>query len=201
LFQLFAPGYGNPALLPENSKNLSISIEHKFSDQFFTALTYFDSQFENFIEYSNPTYKNIARARTVGVESQTQANFLDGSLRLSLNLGYQEPKDLSKANKPWLVRRPLRTASFKVSSDVTADLNLGAEVIHTGEKLDKAGSPMPQYPVVEDYTLLNVYGNYQLVESTAIFARVDNIENKDYQTTYGFYNQGSVYKLGAQFSF
>ncbi|MBC7457532.1 MAG: TonB-dependent receptor [Bdellovibrionaceae bacterium] len=197
LFQLYS-SYGNPDLQPEASKNFSASIEHKFNDQFYSSLTYFDTQFENLIDYSFALskYNNLAKTRTVGIESQTNANFMDGSLRLTLALGYQEPKDTTK--NQWLVRRPLRSASLKASFDLTSDLNIGTEAIHTGEKLDKSGS---KFLTVEDYTLVNIFGNYRISELVTAFARIENVENKNYQTTYGFFNQGSIYKLGAQFSF
>ncbi len=197
LFQLYS-SYGNSDLQPETSKNFSVSIEHKFNDQFYSSLTYFDTQFENLIDYSFALskYNNVVKTRTVGIESQTNANFMDGGLRLTLAIGYQEPRDVSK--NQWLVRRPLRTGSLKVSSDLASHLNIGAEAIHTGEKLDKSGS---KFLMVEDYTLLNIFGNYKISNMTSAFARVENVENKTYETTYGFYNQGSIYKIGAQLTF
>jgi iron complex outermembrane receptor protein/vitamin B12 transporter len=197
LFQLYS-SYGNPDLQPETSKNFSVSIEHKFNDQLYSSLTYFDTQFENLIDYSFALskYNNVVKTRTVGIESQTNANFMDGGLRLTLALGYQEPKDDSK--NQWLVRRPLRTGSLKISSDLATDLNIGVEAIHTGEKLDKSGS---KFLMVEDYTLVNIFGNYKVSTMTSAFARIENVENKTYETTYGFYNQGSIYKIGAQLSF
>jgi len=198
LFQLYT-SYGNPNLKPETSKDFSITFEHKFGDQFYTALTYFDTQFENLVEYSPALMKfdNVAKTRTVGVESQTNANFFEGQLRLSLGLGYQEPRDLSK--DVWLSRRALRTASLKVSSDLTQDLNVGAEFVHTGEKRDRAGATL--YVMTNDYTLINLFGNYRLSESTSVFARVDNLENKDYEASYSYYTQGALYKVGAQVNF
>ena len=197
LFQLYS-SYGNRDLKPETAKNFSVSLEHQFNDQLFSSLTYFDTQFENLIDFNLALskYNNVARTRTVGIESQTTASFLDGGARLTLSLGYQEPRDISK--NQWLVRRPLRSASLKYSADLTSNLDGGAEVIHTGEKLDKSGS---KFLTVEDYTLVNIFGNYKISELLSAFARVENLEGKTYQTTYGFYNQGSLYKVGAQFNF
>ena len=203
LFQLYAVGYGNPDLQAEKAKNFSLTLEHKFSDYLFSSLTYFDSQFENFIitAGSPSKYSNVSAARTVGLESLTNLNLLDGGLRFTLSLGYQEPRDLSKASNvsPWLLRRPLRSASFRISSDIDSQLNVGSEINHTGEKLDVIGSS--KYSMVDDYTLINIFMNFNLSDSQAVFARIENIENKDYQTTYGFYNQGAVYKTGLQFNF
>lgn len=198
LFQLYT-SYGDPNLKPENSKDFSVTVEHQFNDQLYTALTYFDTQFENLIEYSPSLMKfaNVAKTRTVGVESQTNANFFDGSLRLSVGLGYQEPRDLAK--DVWLARRALRTASLKVSSDLTQDLNVGAEFVHTGEKRDRAGTTL--YVMTADYTLINLFANYRLSEMASVFARVDNLENKDYEASYSYFNQGALYKVGAQFNF
>lgn len=198
LFQLYAVGYGNPDLQPEKSKNLSLSVEHQFSNQFFASVTYFDSEFENLIDYSFVLnkYNNLSKTRTVGAEAQASANFLEGQLRFSVSLGYQEPRDLSK--NQWLVRRSLHTGGFKISVDLFSQTDAGAEVIYVGEKLDKAG---PAYVMVEDYALVNIFGNWNFSAGNTIFARVENIEGKEYQTTYGFYNSAAIYKLGVQINF
>jgi outer membrane cobalamin receptor len=97
-------------------------------------------------------YENVSSTRTVGAEVLTSYRDIAHATDYSLSLGYQEPKDLSLNN--WLVRRPLRTASLKVSQGIYDTASISAELNHTGSRRDRgaAGS----YLTIEDYTLLNL---------------------------------------------
>lgn len=198
LFQLYS-SYGNLNLRPEKAKNSSLSYESKYSDQLFFSMTLFDAQFENLIviKGSPQRYENVSSTRTVGAEVLTSFRDIDHATDYSLSLGYQEPKDLSLNN--WLVRRPLRTASLKVSQGIYDTASLSAELNHTGSRRDRgaAGS----YLTIEDYTLLNLIAQYKPTEQITTFVRVDNVSNQTYQTAYGFYTQGIVSKLGVEMSF
>lgn len=198
LFQLYS-SYGNLNLRPEKAKNSSISYESKYSDQLFFSMTLFDAQFENLIviKGSPQRYENVSSTRTVGAEVLTSYRDIAHATDYSLSLGYQEPKDLSLNN--WLVRRPLRTASLKVSQGIYDTASVSAELNHTGSRRDRgaAGS----YLTIEDYTLLNLIAQYKPTEQITTFVRVDNVSNQTYQTAYGFYTQGIVSKLGAEISF
>jgi iron complex outermembrane receptor protein len=197
LFQLYS-SYGNLNLRPEKAKNSSISYESKYSDQLFFSMTLFDAQFENLIvsKGSPRKFENVSSTRTLGAEVLTSFRDIVHATDYSLSLGYQEPKDLSLNN--WLVRRPLRTASLKVSQGIYDTASVSAELNHTGRRRDIGATG---YLTIEDYTLLNLIGQYKPTEQITTFARVDNVSNQTYQTAYGFYTQGVVAKLGAEISF
>jgi iron complex outermembrane receptor protein len=197
LFQLYS-SYGNLNLRPEKAKNTSFSYESKYSDQLFFSMTVFDAQFENLIvsKGSPKKFENVSSTRTVGAEVLTSYRDVTRATDYSLSFGYQEPKDLSLNN--WLVRRPLRTASLKVSQGIYDTVNVSAELNHTGSRRDIGATG---YLTIEDYTLLNLIAQYKPTEQITTFARVDNASNQTYQTNYGFYTQGVVAKLGADISF
>ena len=115
---------------------------------------------------------------------------------LNLSLGYQEPRDVDQAN--WLVRRPLRTASFKVRKGIN-DFNLGAEVVHNGDRRDRAG--LASYATVDGYTYVNVTTEYKYNKSFSVYVRGQNITNSIYQNSYGYYDEGQNYVVGAELTF
>ena len=115
---------------------------------------------------------------------------------LNLSLGYQEPRDVDQAN--WLVRRPLRTASFKVRKGIN-DFNLGAEVVHNGDRRDRAG--LASYATVDGYTFVNVTTEYKYNKSFSVYVRGQNITNSIYQNSYGYYDEGQNYVVGTELTF
>lgn len=197
LFQLYS-SYGNKDLKTEKAKNISLTFENKLNEYFNVSMTMFDTQFENLIiiRGSPQRYENVSATRTQGVEFFTSAHIPDQGYFASFSVGYQEPKDLSLGN--WLVRRPLRTASLKVSKKFFDQMNLGFEVNHTGDRRDRVAA---RYVTVDEYTLLNLIADYGVDENLSVFARLDNVENKDYQTSYGFYNRGLTGKIGLEAKF
>lgn len=197
LFQLFS-AYGNSELRPEKSTSFSASLDHAFSDSFSASYTYFANRFENLIVIRGTPqkYENVDSSETQGHEISLIYNDQARGTTYNLNAGYQEPKD--KSQKTWLVRRPLRTASFKVRQEFEK-LGLGAEVIHNGSRRDRTGAA--SYGTLVSYTILNLIGDYKLTEQTSLFSRVQNVADHHYESSYGFYDEGIQAQVGAQVDF
>ncbi len=199
LYQLFSD-YGNVDLEPEKSKSISVSIDHEFSKSFFVSYSVFSTQFDNLIVSRgappNIRYENIQSSDTKGHELSLIYRDLFHQTTYNLNLGYQEPYDSSQ--KTWLVRRPLRTASFKIRQEIEA-FGFGLEVIHNGDRRDKTGQST--YGTLSPYTLTNLTADYAPYENLSIFIRVLNITNSRYESSYGFYDEGLNVIAGAQYNF
>ncbi len=197
LFQLFS-AYGNTRLAPEKSASASLSIDHKFSDSLFVSYTTFANEFENLIVIRGTPqkYENVDSSKTRGHELSVSVNDKENSSTYNLTLGYQEPYDDSQ--KTWLVRRPLRTASFKVRKDFER-LGLGAEIIHNGSRRDRTGSTT--YGDLVSYTLYNLIVDYKLHKELSIFSRIQNLADSHYESSYGFYDEGMNTQVGAEYVF
>lgn len=195
--QLFS-SYGNLNLKPEKAQTNSVSYESKFSENLQASITAFDVQFENLMVTTGnpPVYQNIASTRTQGIEVYANYQNPGAYLNYIISAGYQEPKDLSANN--WLIRRPLRTASLKISSQMTDNFDISTEVRHTGDRLDKTGST--SYVTVDPYTLIHLMLDYK-VNNVNTFIRINNILGTKYQPFYGFYNKDPEFKLGAEIQF
>jgi iron complex outermembrane recepter protein len=198
LFQLFS-SYGNTNLQPEKAKSASISYEKKINDDLFFSITGFDSRFDNLIviKGSPQRYENVSSTRTVGGEVLASKRDLNSSIDYILSLGYQEPTDLS--TNTWLVRRPLRTASLKISKTFYDKLTVATEINHTGSRRDREAGG--RYLTIDDYTLMNLIMDLKLNDKASVFARFDNVTDQVYQPAFGFYTQGTSAKAGLQLSF
>ena len=50
------------------------------------------------------------------------------------------------------------------------------------------------------YALLNLYASYQLEKGISLFARWNNVLNKDYQLSYGYNTPGSNVFVGMRYA-
>ena len=199
LFQLFS-NYGNPNLQPEQAISTSLSYEKNITQNLFFSLTYFDNTFSNLIviQGAPPTlqYQNVSQSKTKGVEATSAFRIPEEHLFLSTTLGYQEPRDLDKDN--WLVRRPLRTAAFKLRKEIEK-INLGFEIIHNGDRRDSAGSG--KYATLNSVTYVNATTEYAATEHVSVFVHGQNLTNQRYESTYGFFDEGLSATVGVEASF
>jgi iron complex outermembrane receptor protein len=197
LFQLFS-AYGNTNLKPERSTSYSANVDHKFSDGFFVSYTYFVTRFENLIVIrgSPQIYENVDSSNTKGHELEFVVRDEPHGTTYTANIGYQEPYDTSQGT--WLVRRPLRTVSVKVRQEFEK-LGLGAELIHNGSRRDRTGATT--YGTLASYTLLNLIADYQFNSKINFFARVQNVADHHYESSYGFYDEGLNAQAGVGVDF
>lgn len=174
----------NPNLLPESSKNREISIRHEAGNQQ-TALTYFDNKIKNLIAWQGvpvgPTtvYSpfNVGEARIQGGSLSHEHRWQALSLRATYN--YQDPED-QKTGK----RLALRAKQFgTIAAGWTQGVwDTGVEWQLIGDRYadtantDKMGG----------YNLVNIRGSYKVDPSTTLFARVDNLLDKEYEQTRSF---------------
>lgn len=195
LFQKYAADYGNPNLKPEYAKNVSLSMEHKFSDQFYGSIAFFSTSYKDLISYVGlpPTgqYENVSQSKTSGFELASQIKLYEDIVNLGLSYGYQEPKDLSKGT--WLARRSLQSGSARLSGKMTDGQSAGLELVHYGSRVDTVR--------LDSYQLVNVYYNVDLTSRNTLFARIDNIFSKEYETVRYYFNKGWAAKLGAEIKF
>lgn len=195
LFQLFG-SYGNKDLQPERARTYSLTYENIQDDQNF-SVTLFDTYFDGLITTTGsfPTlkYNNVSRAQTRGVESAYSVTHAD-RLRGSVNLGYQEPRDVTNAK--WLARRPLVTASLGLSKEWEKD-SVGAEIVYTGDRTDRATATTDRQ--LASRTLLNLNYTYNLSSQFSVYTRANNVTDQRFEQTSGYYDEGFFGLVGLEF--
>lgn len=183
----------NPALMPETSVGADLGIERTLADGRLTvSATAFWNRFRNLIDFDGDfltgTYKNIASAQTAGVEVAASATIVPGALTGTATYTYLCARDLATGLP--LERRPAHsgTLSLTYTGIENLDATLSATLVGARFNDDDATQPLPAYARV-DLTM-----NYQVNETMAVFARVENLLNASYQEVSGYNTAGlSVY--------
>ncbi len=201
LFYLFDPVYGNENLRPEESKGWDAGIEQYLINSNLTAgLTYFKMDFVDMFGFDPQTYKtvNIYKASTEGVEFFFSVRPI-GSISLKSNYTFTQVKDKSDGSgSSVLLRRPKHKASLLIDYNFTDDAYAGLEVLYTGKRSDIYYPPdfmlPPENIIMNDYFLINLSLSYKISDQVKLFARLENLLNKQYEEIYGFGTPGfSVY--------
>ena len=181
---LYYPGYSNPDLAPEKSRNIEAGLRHTVA---WGALrgewraTVWDNRVRDLIVFTCGNTgmclpENIDRAHLRGVTLAADLKYDD--FGFSGSITQQSPKNEATGN--WLPRRAQTYGSITVSKTTGAFYN-AVNVVASGRRYDDAANT----------TRLGAYGVVNLVaEWTAPpinaatltwFARVNNVFNKNYQ--------------------
>lgn len=188
---------GNPDLRPEESEGFDIGIEQPFWDgRVVVDVTYFQADLDDeivtvfdpatgFLSVDN----QAGRSERQGIEVSLEADLTDG---LSLDVAYtyldaEDPDGLIE------IRRPRHSASLGLDQRFLDDrANLGVSVRYTGAQEDSefvATTPDSRVEL-DPYTLVNLYGGYQITEQVEAFGRIENLLDQDYEEVFSFTSPG-----------
>ena len=179
----------NPDLIsPEESTGLEIGIRQFLSSKDSNiSLTYFKSDIDNLVDsFGFPAFPAEVDTEIQGIELGADIQFgkrikayanytwLDAVISEGLYFGGYagEPGDK-------LPRRPENTAAGGLLYHAD-NWKIGAEIRGSSNRLDGPGI------MLNDYAVARVYGNLKWKPNIMIFGRIENIYNKDYETTRGF---------------
>ncbi len=175
LNELFFPFFGNPQLKPEESTSWEIGLEKVIiRDKVSLSATYFDQEYKNLIQTDPLTFTaaNIAEAKIKGLELGTLAKVTD-KVNIKAGYTYLDAKDESTGQR--LTRRPENKVTLS-GEYANKDGNIVADYIYVGQRFDSS--------VKRDlsaYYVLNISGSYNLKKWLTLFARIDNLLDKDYE--------------------
>ena len=202
---MYYPGQANPNLVPETSQNteLGLTYDTKTSNNKIVA---YQNKISNYIE---PTLSNPANPCSLGSAcmpinigsvmikglSGGSTNYI-GNFMLKGTVDYLHAIDQN--TNLYLPRRAKLTSNVAIEYRANK-LNLGANVTYTGQTFDTLNNSL-QY-TNSSYTLLGLYGSYELDLHWKAFARWNNVTNVQYQTVYGYGNIGSNIFAGVSYSY
>ncbi len=207
---------GNPALKPERARSFDLGIEQTmWGERVRMEMVYFESRFRDQIafigdpaSFGGPVkaldgrltnFVNFDRARARGVE-------LSAALRpvrqLSVAASYTllnskqtaaadviDFNTLRLAPNPEvglsLLRRPRHSGNFNVAwTDDRFDVNL--QGFFVGERRDLDPVTFSRLATNNGYTRIDLAGAYRVSREVSLFARIENLLNRDYQEVLGF---------------
>jgi vitamin B12 transporter len=202
LYQLFSE-YGNTALKPEQAKGWEAGVEQRLWDgKVSFGATYFERRSRDLIIFNScsfPTstdplckvpgnatatrfgyYQNVSRAFARGIEATAAVKPI-ARVTMDGNFSWTASEDRSPGAATYgfqLARRPSHTANGSISYAIPEGPSLGAAVRWSGESFDNATHTTRLAP----YTLVDLRGEVPLSKEVAMFARVENLFDKNYAT-------------------
>lgn len=202
LYQLYEPTYGNSELNPEKSSGWDAGIEQAlFAGRLELGATWFANDFKDLIDFDSSayTYKNISRAESSGVELSATVRPTD-SLTLRAGYTWMETKDKSTGEK--LLRKPKNKISFDANYRIAAKGNVNLGILYVGKRDDYDYSTWPAERVeLGGYLLVNMAASYDVTRWLQLFARVDNLLDRDYEEVKGYGTAGIGAYGGVKLSF
>jgi vitamin B12 transporter len=182
----------NPDLVAETSDSFDIGFDWRFNERGRLAMTYFDKEVENQIDFSFAVggYENIAEVDAKGVELIFDYRFTD-TVMASTNLAYTDSEDI---NGDELIRIPELTADLSLSWQIAANLRTSLAVIYNGDEEDARGT-------VDSWTRVDLSGTWQPSEHIEVFARLENLTDRDYQQVFGYGTPERSAYLGLSYNF
>ncbi len=176
-------GTGNVNLKPETSHGWDVGVEQDVFKKLSTlGISYFDNAFNNLIVANSAPYvnQNVSKAKANGIESFVEVRPLT-DLTLRGSYTYQQTQNLDTGTQ--LLRRPRDKASFDTDYRFLEKAHFHVNLLMVGKKSDYAST-------VAGYAMLNFAGSYDVHKNVQLFARIDNVLNKQYEEVYGYGTSG-----------
>jgi vitamin B12 transporter len=211
LYQLYG-NYGNLQLRPEAGESWDAGVEqHGWNQRLVASATYFQRYSRDLIEFfdcvslndcPNPSggyYANIARAAAHGVELQSTLSVTD-DLTLTGNYTLTDTEDKSPGSATSgneLPRRPKDMANVSAAYRWAAPLTTSVAVRYAGPSYDDTANQIK----LGGYVLVDLRAAYQVLDRLEVYARVENLTGKHYETEYQYGTLGRVAYAGVRASF
>lgn len=195
LYVNFLPSFiANPNLKPEESKGWDAGFEQPIANDLFRfGATYFRNDIRNLIGivptstlFVN-TLANVAVASTFGAETFAA---LAVSKTLNVRADYTYTVAKNDLTDQQLVRRPKNKASLTANWQATDRLSLSSTLLYVGSWWD-ANRAFTEIDIkAPAFATVNLAANYLLSDNVTVFARIDNLFNKQYEDPMGFLRPG-----------
>ena len=198
---LYYPGFGNPNLLPETSRNVEGGIYWNGSIADATvearAIAYRNQVNQLIVIVCDPNWncepQNVDSATLQGVTLAVDVQ-APGGATLAASLDLQSPTNDTNGNL--LPRRSRQHGSVTVGYPV-GPLRLGAEVIASGLRYND----MANLEKMGGYAIVNLTAEYALGNRTTLFVRGTNVLDKNYELAAGYATGGAMWFAGVRTQF
>lgn len=189
--ELFFPGFGNPNLRPERSRNFELGAQYAFGPHLLRAVA-FHSRIEDLV---NPfPIFNINRAVIDGIEISYRGTIAGADVKASLTM--QDPIQHTASTHLQLIRRAKTFGSLSLAKSF-GPWRFGAELLSSRQRFDNDIIAFSRVELAP-YEVLNLTARYDLGKQTALSARLENATDRRYVLAHGFNTQGR--KLSALLS-
>ena len=206
---LYYPGYGNPNLKAEYSKNTEVGL-HYDASMYEAHIVAYTNTISNLIQTSPSGYSgcpinqlscavNVGLARITGV-SFGGAAYL-GNFKVKGSVDQQNPENVT--NDTLLLKRARTFGNASVEYNYQK-LIAGLGGTFSGQRQDGSNSDPSMGTVYNGvmggYSIFNLYSSYELEKDWTVFARWNNVLNKQYHLTYGYNSMCSNIFAGIRYA-
>jgi vitamin B12 transporter len=186
--------FANPNLLPETSIGYDFGFEQPLlNGRIKIGAIYYHNNITNLINNIFDqskfvfTYANIGEATTHGIET-----FADVSISNELRLRAEYTTTITRDETTGLGlrNRPGNKESLTVIWAPNQKFTLSATILHVGSAVEfNRDGTIPRVDS-SPYALFNLAANYKVDQHIAIFGRIDNLLNRQYESPLGFLRPG-----------
>jgi len=206
---LYYPGYGNANLLPEKSKNTEIGLHYDVSSYEAHVVAY-SNTISNLIQFgstgctsaeinqSGGCANNVGLARITGASFGGAAHL--GNFLVKGSVDQQNPENVTAGTVLVKRARTFGNASAEYSYQ---KLIAGFGGTFSGQRQDVSGTDTngnAYNGAMAGYSIFNLYSSYEIEKNWTVFARWNNIFNKQYQLSYGYNPMGSNIFAGIRYA-
>jgi vitamin B12 transporter len=193
---LYYPGFSNPNLVPETSRNIEGGVygngtagDAKWD---LRAVGWYNRVTDLIVFECNADFticapQNVQDATLKGIEFGATLTWHATLIRGSLDL--QSPRDDMTGLQ--LPRRALRHGALAINQQV-GPVSLGAELVASSLRYDDAANTVK----MGGYAIVNLTAEWPLGDGLTLFARGDNIFNKNYQLAADYSTGGQQLFVG-----
>jgi len=184
---VYAPSFwgSNPDLKPEESKSAEVGLSGNIENVNW-KVNWFQTHIDNLIQWV-PDFpgawtgrsENVAKSRIKGIELSVDTVFFDWVMRADLSL--IDPENREEGND--LIYRPSQVAAFNMDRDF-GKLSTGLTLTAQSEVFTDSANT-DQLP---GFATVDIRAGYQVTDALKVQAKIDNLFDKDYETSKG-YNQ------------
>jgi iron complex outermembrane recepter protein len=207
LKELFSEQLGkytpNPALDEEKSWNAETGAKFKNEKIGTVNLALFYSNVKNMISSVTISpnlsqYQNIGKVTMYGVEIGYQKSF--SSVDVEVNYTYLNSKNKSDTTTDKLEYRPEHIFNLILSKFYTFGFHWQIETSFTGKRNCIDGDTR-LWRILPDYTIFNVRVSQNFFKKLTVFARVNNLADKYYESEFAFTQAGRNFVVGVETNF
>jgi vitamin B12 transporter len=193
---------GNPNLKAEKARGWDGGVDYFLAgNRGVLSATWFDTRFDNLIVFNFAVFPgttaNVEEARTRGVELAGRFS-LPGAVQVRLAYTYLEAENLTQGIR--LLRRPRNSGSLDLWHDFGRGFSAGTGVAFAAGRQDVHAATFATIDA-EDYTVVRVYGAWQVNPRLAVKARVENLLDEAYAEVHGYPQLGLGAFAGVEWKF
>ena len=180
--QLYFPGFGNPALVPQRNRATEVGLKYQ-QDKLALGAVAYHNDIQGFIIPTTNVQSSLAVLRGVTLTADVQA----GATSYSLSYDYADPRSYSSvpaSNDLRLVRIAQNVLSARITHRM-GDVSVFGELKLSSNREDAKVVGVGR-DTLPGYSVLNTGVTWKVQKNVSLLARINNLTNTRYTLANGF---------------